>query len=197
MRSTHTSRHQLDTRLSQNIAHALLAPITLSILRKSRKNLNLHMLSFYLRSNNDVQSEVSEELNHEDDIHGQKRPIDTLNGQLHNEALNLDDIIFDPPDRDDHLIVGNFDVTDAFYMLQRSVSDHKWKLSLEDHIHLGLAATSILILCCEEHPNDLVPFLDDINLAITRKYIENLYSIRNIPMPMDIVTRILRIVDQG
>jgi hypothetical protein len=115
---------------------------------------------------------------------------------LYNKVLNVDDIIFGPPDHDDHLIVGSFDVTDAFYMLQRSLSNYKWKLSLEDHIHLGLAANSILLLCREERPNDLASFFDDINLASTRKYIEVLYSIRNVSMPMETVTRILRIVDQ-
>jgi hypothetical protein len=142
--------------------------------------------------NNDIQVEVPEEQNHEDNTRSQKRLIDTLN----EEALNLDGITFDSPHHDDHLVVGSFDVTDAFYMMQCSLSNHKWKLSLEDHIHLGLAASSILLLCREEHPNDLVPFVDNINLTATRKYIEDMYSIRNVSMPMDTVTPLLRIVDQ-
>ncbi|KAI9322593.1 hypothetical protein BX666DRAFT_2103797 [Dichotomocladium elegans] len=53
---------------------------------------------------------------------------------------------FPPQDHDDHLIAHQFDVTNALYELRCSIVQHKWTVSLEDHVHHALALNSILLL---------------------------------------------------
>ena len=65
---------------------------------------------------------------------------------------------FSPPDDNGRLLIHDFDVTDAFYKLQRSLQTQKWKFSLEDHIHYALASTSVLILSPNKYLDDLLLF---------------------------------------
>ncbi|KAG0165005.1 hypothetical protein DFQ29_001865, partial [Apophysomyces sp. BC1021] len=51
----------------------------------------------------------------------------------------------DPP-HGEHFVIDGFDVTDANYCMKLSLKDRQWKLSLEDHLYLVIASTSVLLL---------------------------------------------------
>ncbi|CEI88575.1 hypothetical protein G6F70_002567 [Rhizopus microsporus] len=86
---------------------------------------------------------------------------------------------FSPPDDNGRLLIHDFDVTDAFYKLQRSLQTQKWKFSLEDHIHYALASTSVLIF-----------------LTVTIDHIETTYNIKKPPMPTETVMDIIKIIQE-
>ncbi|KAG0781289.1 hypothetical protein G6F22_009648 [Rhizopus arrhizus] len=90
-----------------------------------------------------------------DDQHtqGQKRS--------HDELVSLDGFTFGSPD-DDHLLADNFDVTDAFCMMRLSLKNYKWKMSLEDHLHLALASTSILFLSPSRYLDEVKPLPETV-----------------------------------
>ncbi|KAI8096338.1 uncharacterized protein BX664DRAFT_382794 [Halteromyces radiatus] len=113
---------------------------------------------------------------------------------LENELLDPLCLSFPPPDHDDHLVVQNFDATMAFHKLQLSLTQHKWKLSLENHIHCAMAATSILLLSRNQYPDDLSSFFSKHDLDATIDSIETKYNIRRHPMSMETSTNIISII---
>ncbi|KAI8886245.1 hypothetical protein K501DRAFT_310081 [Backusella circina FSU 941] len=103
---------------------------------------------------------------------------------------------FSPPEDNVHLLIHAFDATDAFYKLQQSLQTQKWKLSLEDHIHYALACTSILLLSPNKYPDDLLPFFDVHSLTATINHIETTYNINKLPMPIETVMDIIKIIQE-
>ncbi|CAO3668783.1 hypothetical protein CU097_011634 [Rhizopus azygosporus] len=65
---------------------------------------------------------------------------------MENELIDASSLSFLSSSDYEHLMIGNFDVTDALYLLQRSILQQKWKFSLEDHVHCAIAINSILLL---------------------------------------------------
>ncbi|SAL98399.1 hypothetical protein [Absidia glauca] len=76
-----------------------------------------------------------------------------------------------------------------------SICSNKWKLSLEDHIHLALAATSILLLTRDHYSNDLKPAFTPSNIEATMDYIDNMYSIKRSVMDMTTTTDMIGILE--
>jgi hypothetical protein len=65
-----------------------------------------------------------------------------------------------------------------------SIGSNKWKLPLENHIHLALAATSILLLSRDQNNNDLQPTFSQANIKATIDHIDDMYSIKRPNMDM-------------
>ncbi|KAG0165887.1 hypothetical protein DFQ29_001289, partial [Apophysomyces sp. BC1021] len=102
----------------------------------------------------------------------------------HDELLTFD-LSFGPL-RGKHLMAGNFDTSEALYKMQSSLKQYKWKVSLEDHVHMVLAATSILLLTPNKYPDE--------NTAISS--IKTIYDIQPPPMPLNLVGDLLGILDK-
>lgn len=73
------------------------------------------------------------------------------------ETFHADNIVFLPPDRDRTLVDG-FDVSQASFYFQFSLKNEKWKLSLEQNLHLALTMTSILLVTPNKYPDSLQQF---------------------------------------
>jgi hypothetical protein len=122
------------------------------------------------------------------------KPLETLSERsrtayiLGNELLDPTYLSFPPLDHDDHLLVQNFDATMAFNKLQLSLRQHKWKLSLVNHIHCALAATHILLLSRNQYPEDLSPLFSNEDLKATINGIESKYGVEELPMSMEAIT---------
>ncbi|OAD77796.1 C2H2-type zinc finger transcription factor [Phycomyces blakesleeanus NRRL 1555(-)] len=116
-----------------------------------------------------------------------------LSNILGTELLDPLCLSFPPLDHDDHLLVQNFDATMAFHKLQLSLCQHKWKLSLENHIHCAMAATHILLLSRNQYPEDLSPYFSNHDLKATINGIETKYGIRKLPMSMATTTSMIGI----
>ncbi|KAL0080413.1 C2H2-type zinc finger transcription factor [Phycomyces blakesleeanus] len=117
-----------------------------------------------------------------------------LSNILGTELLDPLCLSFPPLDHDDHLLVQNFDATMAFHKLQLSLCQHKWKLSLENHIHCAMAATHILLLSRNHYPEDLSPYFSNHDLKATINGIETKYGIKKLPMSMATTTSMIGIV---
>lgn len=89
----------------------------------------------------------------------------------------------------------NFDVTDAFCMMRLSLKNYKWKVSLEDHLHLALASTSILSLSPNRYPNEVKPFFKHDDWIAAINLIHDMYGIKKLPMFLNTVTSMLAIID--
>ncbi|ORX57079.1 hypothetical protein DM01DRAFT_1235777 [Hesseltinella vesiculosa] len=113
----------------------------------------------------------------------------------HSEALSFDGITFSLPDGD-HLVVNDFDLSHAFYQLQLSIFNSKWKYSLEEHVHLALATTSVLLLTRCRHPNDFKGFIEYVNWNAAVDLIEKKYGIKRHSMPLEAINSLLAIVDE-
>ncbi|CAO3691106.1 unnamed protein product [Umbelopsis ramanniana] len=109
------------------------------------------------------------------------------------QLLDPSCLSFPPLDHDDHFLVQNFDATMAFHKLQLSLCQHKWKLSLDNHVHCALAATHILLLSQNQHPEDLSPYFSDHDLKATITGIEAKYGIKQVPMSMETTTSMISI----
>lgn len=116
-----------------------------------------------------------------------------LSNVLGTELLDPSCLSFPPLDHDDHLLVQNFDATMAFHKLQLSLCQHKWKLSLENHVHCALAATHILLLSPNQYPEDVLPYFSNENLKATINAIETRYGIKQLPMSMETTTNMIGI----
>jgi hypothetical protein len=55
-------------------------------------------------------------------------------------------------------LVDGFDVSQASFYFQFSLKDEKWKLSLEQNLHLALTMTSILLVTPNKYPDSLQQF---------------------------------------
>ncbi|KAI8335841.1 hypothetical protein BC941DRAFT_354700 [Chlamydoabsidia padenii] len=118
------------------------------------------------------------------------------NSSLDCELLDSAHLSFRPPGHDDHLMVKNiFDATVAFHHVQMSISTHKWKLPLENHLHLAFAAISILFLPHNQYPNDLQPYFDQHNIKATIDHIDNIYTIKRPRMDMITMTGMIGILE--
>lgn len=132
-----------------------------------------------------------------DDLHHDHDTISsassTTQKRQHDETLSTDGIVFSLPDGD-HLVVNNVNVSQIFYQLQESIKT-KWKHSLEEHIHLALASTSVLLLTRNSFPNDIANFIsyDDWNSIVDS--LQEKYGIKRHPMPLNFVSSTLAIVD--
>ncbi|KAI9280292.1 hypothetical protein BC943DRAFT_344482 [Umbelopsis sp. AD052] len=111
-----------------------------------------------------------------------------LSNVLGTELMDSSCLSFPPPNHDDHLLVQDFDATTAFHKLRLSLCQHKWKLSLENHIHCAMAATHILLLSRHQYPEDLLPYFSNDNLKAIIDGIEKTYGIRKLPMSMKTTT---------
>ncbi|SAL96941.1 hypothetical protein [Absidia glauca] len=121
--------------------------------------------------------------------------LDTTSS-LDRELLDSAYLSFLLPDHDDHLIVHeNFDVTNAFHRLQLSIGTHKWKLPLENHLHLALATTSILLLSRNQYPNDLQPSFTQSNIEATIDRVDDVYTINSPTMDMTTTTAMISILE--
>ncbi|KAI8329684.1 hypothetical protein BC941DRAFT_442566 [Chlamydoabsidia padenii] len=116
----------------------------------------------------------------------QKRPRD--------EELSVEGIVFLHPGPD-RLVIDSFDLAQAFYNLQTSLKQEKWKLSLEQNVHLALAATSILLMTPNKYPGQLQQFFTSEEWRVTNDWIQDLYGIKRKPMPADTVSSMLCIID--
>ncbi|KAG1183738.1 hypothetical protein G6F36_008218 [Rhizopus arrhizus] len=116
-----------------------------------------------------------------------------LSNALGTELLDPLCLSFPPLDHDDHLLVQNFDATMAFHKLQLSLCQHKWKLSLENHIHCAMAATHVLLLSRNQYPEDLSPYFSNHDLKATINRIETKYGIKKLPMSMETTTSMIGI----
>ncbi|KAG2182612.1 hypothetical protein INT44_005591 [Umbelopsis vinacea] len=105
-----------------------------------------------------------------------------LSNVLGTELMDSSCLSFPPPNHDDHLLVQDFDATTAFHKLQLSLCQHKWKLSLENHIHCAMAATHILLLSRHQYPEDLLPYFSNDNLKAINDGIDKKYGIRKLPI---------------
>ncbi|KAG1473866.1 hypothetical protein G6F56_000698 [Rhizopus delemar] len=99
-----------------------------------------------------------------------------------------------PPNDYEHFMTGNFDVTNALYLLQHSILQQKWKLSLEDHVHCAMATNYILLLTPNVFPDELLPFFNKDNLSAIIDKIESTYDIKKYYIPTRIFTSIINIV---
>ncbi|KAL7311924.1 hypothetical protein PS15m_009633 [Mucor circinelloides] len=61
------------------------------------------------------------------------------------EATSFDGITYSLLERN-HSFINDFDIFHAFHQLQLSIFNSGWKNSLEEHLPLALASTSVLIL---------------------------------------------------
>ncbi|KAG0187095.1 hypothetical protein DFQ28_006859, partial [Apophysomyces sp. BC1034] len=86
-----------------------------------------------------------------------------------------------------------FDVTNALYELQRSILQHKWKFSLEDHIHHAMAVNSILFLSRGQCPDNLSPHFNEEDISATIKKIELMYDFNKPRMQMTTITDMISI----
>lgn len=80
--------------------------------------------------------------------------------------------------------------------MQLSLKEYKWKLSLEDHLHVILASGSILLLSPHRYPDELKPFIHRDNWLATIQLIKNRYKINRLPMPVNTVANILAVIDK-
>ncbi|KAI9018625.1 hypothetical protein CLU79DRAFT_805155 [Phycomyces nitens] len=141
----------------------------------------------------------SQTTSHEEPTTGQQQSYNNqgqpnkprLSNVLRTELLDPLSLSFSPLDHDDHLLVQNFDATMAFHKLQPLLCQHKWKLSLENHIHCALVATHILLLSQNQYPEDLSPYFNNHDLKATINGIEAKYSIKKLPIRDKAITRLL------
>ncbi|PHZ15089.1 uncharacterized protein RHIMIDRAFT_248312 [Rhizopus microsporus ATCC 52813] len=89
----------------------------------------------------------------------------------------------------------NFDVTDAFRMMRFSLKNYNWKVSLEDHLHLALASTSILFLSPNRYPDEVKPCFKHNDWIAVINFMHDMYDIKKVPMPLNTVTNMLAIID--
>lgn len=82
----------------------------------------------------------------------------------------------------------------AFYKLQLSLCQHKWKLLLENHIHCAMAASHILLLSRNQYPEDLSPYFSKHDLKATIDSIETIYGIKKLSMSMKASTSMISII---
>ncbi|KAI8370591.1 uncharacterized protein BYT42DRAFT_617132 [Radiomyces spectabilis] len=115
-------------------------------------------------------------------------PIYTTQGSTsvkrsHDELLTLDLSFGHPPGK--HLMAGKFDISEALYKMQSSIKQCKWKVSLEEHVHVVLAATSILLLTPNKYLDKIKHFFDlkDWNTAISS--VKMMYDIQPPPTPLN------------
>ncbi|KAI8576499.1 hypothetical protein K450DRAFT_201942 [Umbelopsis ramanniana AG] len=113
--------------------------------------------------------------------------------QPNDEKLSLEGIVFSLPDSD-HLIVNGFNLSYAFHQLQQSVSA-KWKHSLEEHVHLALASTSVLWLTRNRYPQDVSAFISYANWNAAVDSVEEMYGIKRQPIPLVVTSSLISIVD--
>ncbi|CEP20073.1 hypothetical protein [Parasitella parasitica] len=113
----------------------------------------------------------------------------------HDETLLPDTVSFEPP-QGDRLTVRDFDVSEALYQRQFSLKKYKYKLSLEDHLHVIMASASILLLTPYKYPDELKPFIQHDNWLATIKLIQNTYKINRLSMPVNTVANMLATSDQ-
>lgn len=119
----------------------------------------------FINDHSEALSSSPQQENNDSEPHSSRKRSDE---DIDTELLDLSCISFVPPWSEDHLSIHGFNATDAFYKLQLSVLTHKWKHSLEYHIHYALATNSILLLSLNQCPDDLSPFFNEHNLkAIT------------------------------
>lgn len=76
-----------------------------------------------------------------------------------------------------------------------SLSNHHWKLSLEDHLYLILATTSVLLLTPHIFPSEIQPIFECKNWSTFSTAVERIYNIQQQATPIDTVVRILTIID--
>lgn len=156
----------------------------------------------YYASHLETLQEQSQTTSQEEPATGQQQSYNSqdqpnkrrLSNILGTELLDPLCLSFPPLDHDDHLLVQNFDATMAFHKLQLSLCQHKWKLSLENHIHGAMAATHILLLSRNQYPEDLSPYFSNHDLKATINGIETKYGIRKLPMSMATTSSMIGIV---
>ncbi|KAI9018150.1 hypothetical protein CLU79DRAFT_761989 [Phycomyces nitens] len=70
-------------------------------------------------------------------------------------------------------------------------ANHCMKLALKDHLCQVLASTSVLLLTRHTFPNDVQPFLKHEKWTAASTAIENIYKIRQPPIPINTVASLL------
>ncbi|KAI8372275.1 hypothetical protein EDC96DRAFT_586042 [Choanephora cucurbitarum] len=95
----------------------------------------------------------------------QKPDSDDVDGLLEEEQLDDSGYTVYPLALDGHLMADEFDVSKAFHDMQTSIPERMWKYALENHIHLSLTASYILLLSPHHYPNDLTPFFTDADIV--------------------------------
>ncbi|KAG0168491.1 hypothetical protein DFQ29_010133 [Apophysomyces sp. BC1021] len=98
--------------------------------------------------------------------------------------------------RGEQLMVNDFDVSEALYRMQLSLKKYKWKLSLEDHLHVILASASRLLLPPHKYPDELKPFIQYDGWLATVQLIQSRYKINQLPMPVNTVADMLAAIDK-
>ncbi|KAI7869716.1 hypothetical protein BDF14DRAFT_1874121 [Spinellus fusiger] len=92
-------------------------------------------------------------------------------------------------------MVQSLDVSIALFNFQRSILNNKWKLTLEDHMHSAMAVHSILFLSVDQHSyDDISKKFNQTMYATIIQTIEGIYEIKKPQFPMDIITKILSII---
>lgn len=146
------------------------------------------------QTNETEESQPEVDSDDESQAYGKRSASESSSLDSKAELMNPSYLSFVLPSADDRLVIDRFDVSAAFYNFQRSILTHKWKLSLEDHIHCAMASTSILLLAPNRYPADLLPFFDEQQINSTIGYIELKYGLKKPTMGVDLVTKAVKIL---
>lgn len=146
------------------------------------------------QTNETEESQPEVDSDDESQAYGKRSASESSSLDSKAELMNPSCLSFVLPSADDRLVIDRFDVSAAFYNFQRSILTHKWKLSLEDHIHCAMASTSILLLAPNRYPADLLPFFDEQQINSTIGYIELKYGLKKPTMDVDLVTKAVKIL---
>ncbi|KAG1056511.1 hypothetical protein G6F43_001610 [Rhizopus delemar] len=87
-----------------------------------------------------------------------------------------------------------FDVTNALYELQCSILQHKWKISLEDHVHHAMVLNSILLLSPGQYSDNLSPHFNEEGFRATINKIESMYDFKKPRMQMATISGLINII---
>ncbi|KAI8063052.1 hypothetical protein BDF21DRAFT_496949 [Thamnidium elegans] len=130
------------------------------------------------QTNETEESQPEVDSDDESQAYGKRSASESSSLDSKAELMNPSCLSFVLPSADDRLIIDRFDVSAAFYNFQQSILTHKWKLSLEDHIHCAMASISILLLAPNRYPADLLPFFDEQQINSTIGHIELKYGLK-------------------
>ncbi|SAM00661.1 hypothetical protein [Absidia glauca] len=152
-----------------------------------------HSIWEYIQAHTDfLPQQQQEQQHHSSQLPSQRRAwcqessTDTVaQKRRHGKALSGDGIAF------------SLDLSQAFHQLQLAIFDSKWKFSLEDHVHLALTSTSVLLLSRNRHPEYVKACFGYNNWNAAIDFIEDKYGIKRHAMPLEDVNSLLAIADKS
>ncbi|CAO3634979.1 unnamed protein product [Cunninghamella blakesleeana] len=108
---------------------------------------------------------------------------------------NSQDLSFSIPNENDRFVVNDVDISFCFYQFQQHIKNQNDKLYLESHIHHALAISHILLLKPGQHHDDMISIFGENQLDLIINHLNKMFGIKKLPLPLDIITKIVVIIE--